>query len=417
MLDIETGVAASAPKFLTVFSPRPSLPEQIFFLVSSHAGDGYGPGGTEMWRSDGTADGTQRAFAFTAAEVDVDPINNARHPPRLVEFKETLFFSANRGRAASQQPKGYLDGRPESEGRFSAADTSGEVPQSIAVRDIDVGDYDLSLLEGLDVATAGKLRVNLTCNKCHLSLPHATTAALPDVTWVAGGPSAPGGAAAAVVFLATPRDANYAMREVMYQTKPLETGEDRVLVTVDDLGGSGYTGQARVSAATVDLWIESVNTGPELVGPATATTTLNFRADLILPPLVASDFDLRDTAVWDAHGRKHEGAVLVTMSIPQGRLTLPTTVGLHFTLGEGVADTEMRWTSSLEDANTALSGVHYRCLSTDGCLEGTHPLTVSVTDGAPGHTGEGFGITATHVTDIVVGADVDAETEEEDEEP
>jgi hypothetical protein len=50
--DVVPGVVGSFPSLLTVFSPRPQIPTEIFFTVRSHSGFVFGTGGYEV-RGDG----------------------------------------------------------------------------------------------------------------------------------------------------------------------------------------------------------------------------------------------------------------------------------------------------------------------------------------------------------------------------
>lgn len=53
-----------------------------------------------------------------------------------------------------------------------------------------------------------------------------------------------------VVFRATLQDANFAFRRITYTPRPLENGEDRIVITVNDTGFSGTYGKAQVTHFT-----------------------------------------------------------------------------------------------------------------------------------------------------------------------
>ncbi len=46
--DVVPGVVGSFPSLLTVFSPRPQVPQEIFFTVRSFSGFSFGTGGYEV---------------------------------------------------------------------------------------------------------------------------------------------------------------------------------------------------------------------------------------------------------------------------------------------------------------------------------------------------------------------------------
>ena len=112
--DITHGASGSFPSLLTVFTPRgdPSygayIPPQIFFVIASPEYNIYGAGGFEMWVTDGTEEGTLVAYEYTGPQFDLDPFNFLPHPSRLVEYKNSLFFSAARGRLSHRFPAGGL---------------------------------------------------------------------------------------------------------------------------------------------------------------------------------------------------------------------------------------------------------------------------------------------------------------------
>ena len=62
----------------------------------------------QMWKTDGTALGTVRAFDQTANDLDLDlDALDSDWPPQFGVFDHTLYFPSNEGRGAgeSRQPK------------------------------------------------------------------------------------------------------------------------------------------------------------------------------------------------------------------------------------------------------------------------------------------------------------------------
>jgi hypothetical protein len=48
LADVVPGVAGAFPSMLTVFTPRPEIPAEIFFLARSRTGFSFGVGGYEV---------------------------------------------------------------------------------------------------------------------------------------------------------------------------------------------------------------------------------------------------------------------------------------------------------------------------------------------------------------------------------
>ena len=78
------------------------------------------------------------------------------------------------------------------------------------------------------------------------------------------------------------------------------------------------------------------------------------------------------------------GAVKITMSVAQGRLTLAQTTGLTFTVGDGTSDAAMTFTGTVANVNAALARVDYLG---NANFSGADALSISVDD--QGNTGSG----------------------------
>ena len=71
------------------------------------------------------------------------------------------------------------------------------------------------------------------------------------------------------------------------------------------------------------------------------------------------------------------GAVKITMSVAQGRLTLAQTTGLTFTVGDGTSDAAMTFTGTVANVNLALARVDYLG---NANFSGADTLSISVDD-------------------------------------
>ncbi|CAN0027151.1 unnamed protein product, partial [Hapterophycus canaliculatus] len=101
--DVRPGSAGAFPSYLTLQTPAAGGGEKLFFLAN---GGGYdaatapglaqGWGGAQLWMTDGTSGGTQRAFGQkTGGDFmpDRDSLD-AGSPPRMAAFDGALYFSA-----------------------------------------------------------------------------------------------------------------------------------------------------------------------------------------------------------------------------------------------------------------------------------------------------------------------------------
>ena len=86
------------------------------------------------------------------------------------------------------------------------------------------------------------------------------------------------------------------------------------------------------------------------------------------------------------------GAVKITMSVAQGRITLAQTTGLTFTVGDGTSDAAMTFTGTVANVNAALARVDYLG---NANYSGADALAISVDD--QGNTGSGGAKTDTQV--------------------
>jgi len=145
---------------------------------------------------------------------------------------------------------------------------------------------------------------------------------------------------------------------VKYQPNLDFSGVDSFTYTVRD--GSG----AEATAAVV-VGVVPVNDAPELTVPGSQAFVVN--RDLVFTGIQVADDD----------ATQGSGRVLVTLSVPTGALTLPTTAGLTFDAGDGTADSLIRFAGGLDNVNAALTGLRYRAAADSVA---TAVLTVTVDD-------------------------------------
>lgn len=92
-------------------------------------------------------------------------------------------------------------------------------------------------------------------------------------------------------------------------------------------------------------------------------------------------------------------AQTVTLSVTNGALTLASTTGLTFTVGDGTADAAMTFSGSLANVNTAIATITYIPTAN---YSGSATLSIATNDGAGGTDSQTVAITVTAVNDAPV---------------
>jgi hypothetical protein len=111
-------------------------------------------------------------------------------------------------------------------------------------------------------------------------------------------------------------------------------------------------------------------------------------------------------------------AQTVTLSVTNGTLTLASTTGLTFTVGDGTADAIMTFSGSVTNINTALATVTYNPTAN---YAGSATLSIATNDGASGTDSDTVAITVSAVNDAPTitfeggGASADVDVEEPDQ--
>jgi len=179
--------------------------------------------------------------------------------------------------------------------------------------------------------------------------------------------------------------ANYqtALRSVTYQNSSENPTSSRtVTFTANDGTNTG--------SATRGITITAVNDAPVNTVPGPQSTNVN-------TALAFSGGNQISIADVDAG----TNAVQVTLTATNGTLTLSTTVGLAFTVGDGTADVTMTFTGTIANINTALSGMTFT--PTNG-FNGAATVTITTND--QGNSGTGGALTDTDVVNITVATNI-----------
>ncbi|KJV06157.1 cadherin domain-containing protein [Methylocucumis oryzae] len=148
------------------------------------------------------------------------------------------------------------------------------------------------------------------------------------------------------------------------------------------------------SNATVNIAINPVNDAPVASIPGTQTSD----EDVVL---VFDNFNSNLLSIADADAGINQ--LSLTLAVSSGTLTLNSTTGLTFSVGDGNADATMTLTGLLSDINNALDGMSFQ---PDLNSSGNSTLTLSVDD--QGNTGSGGALTDSGSVTLTINAVNDA---------
>ncbi|MBL8919294.1 MAG: tandem-95 repeat protein [Myxococcaceae bacterium] len=131
---------------------------------------------------------------------------------------------------------------------------------------------------------------------------------------------------------------------VLYTPAPGFNGNDSFTYTVSDSGGL-------TASATVTIIVGPANDPPSNTVPATATTAED-------QPLTFSAATMNGVSVADPDAANQQ--IQITLSATSGAVSLGTTTGLVFTLGDGTADATATFLATLAQANAALDTLTFQ---------------------------------------------------------
>lgn len=190
--DINTGAPHSTPSFFTALTPwrhdpsrvKGKLNEEVddedgnqkrlYFLASDGemaanrasggSGEFFNKGwkGMQLWVTDGTFEGTKRAYDQTMNDMDVDThALSSDWPMQMAAFQGSLYYPANAGTGATLLPKGFhpkgqqlrANNPKQSNAQFGKSDPLSSPPGSRSGNWLSLNDYDNeAMLRGVDLA-------------------------------------------------------------------------------------------------------------------------------------------------------------------------------------------------------------------------------------------------------------------------
>jgi hypothetical protein len=207
------------------------------------------------------------------------------------------------------------------------------------------------------------IQVMLNCFNASLTL-YSTT----GLTFIVGS----GGPAPTIVATATMVDWQHAMYSVTYLPSPDYNGVDLLEVEANDLGWTG-DGGPQSDRVEVPITINAVNDPPLLSHVPPQLTAISGHPLTVAPLAEVSDPDVLSSV-----------PVQCTVSALHGGLSLGSSTGLIFTVGDGNTDATMTFRGTYAAVNAGLSQVVY---ASDMGYIGEDTITVTVDD--LGYSGAG----------------------------
>jgi len=229
----------------------------------------------------------------------------------------------------------------------------------------------------LEAGTAGTVQVRIVVNNGTITLPSTTGLVFSE---------GDGTADPVMQFTGSVSNINNRLNGFTFRPAANFDGLASIVITTNDRGLTG-TGGPLEDTDSVPIVVTPVNDSPSNLVPA--AQTVDEDTNLVFSSAIGNPIIVTDDA----------GAlpVEVTLSAGNGVLTLSRTTGLDFAfsggLGDGTADTLMKFRGTLADINAALDGLIFRATQD---FNGAANVTITLND--LGNTG---GVTPQSDTDTV----------------
>ncbi|MFN2577805.1 MAG: choice-of-anchor Q domain-containing protein [Pyrinomonadaceae bacterium] len=173
-----------------------------------------------------------------------------------------------------------------------------------------------------------------------------------------------------------------------YTPKANANGVATVSVQIHDDGGTANGGSDTSAIQTFTITVNAVNDAPVNNVPGPQTVPEN--STLTFSTANGNGVSISDV---DAGG----SAARLTLTATNGVITLGSTAGLAFTVGDGTADPTMTFTGTIASINTALQGMQF--IPTNGY---SGPATLQIVTNDQGNTGSGGALSDTDTVNITV---------------
>ncbi len=202
---------------------------------------------------------------------------------------------------------------------FSSSDGN-----AIAVTDVDAG--------------SGSLRVILSAADGTLTLTSTSGLAFSNGT---------GSGDASMTFEGTLASINAALDGLTFVPDSNYNGSASISISVDDQGNMG-AGGALATSGRITLNLTPVNDAPHISDPGDRYTAED-------TPIAYSITSGKAITISDVDAGN--GSLIVTLTAPDGLLTLGHTTGITFLIGDGVQDSVVSFSGTLTALNNALDGL------------------------------------------------------------
>ncbi|HEX9985260.1 MAG TPA: cadherin domain-containing protein, partial [Thermoanaerobaculia bacterium] len=199
-----------------------------------------------------------------------------------------------------------------------------------------------------------------------------------------------GTADATMTFTGTIAAINAALNGSSYLPAVNYWGLAQLQIVSNDLGATGFGGPL-TDTDTVQISVNSVNDAPVNTVPGAQVTNED------------TPVTINGISIADVEAGAGLGTVQVTLATVNGTMTLGSTAGLSFIIGDGTADANLVFTGTVANVNAALAGLIYTPLPN---YSGADQITLTTDD--QGNSGNGGPMTDTDVIPITVTAVNDA---------
>ncbi|WP_166824497.1 Calx-beta domain-containing protein [Thalassoroseus pseudoceratinae] len=194
--------------------------------------------------------------------------------------------------------------------------------------------------------------------------------------------------ATSVTLTDTLQNLNAALAQLVFTPNEDFYGSASLTITTDDLTRTSIEG-ALTDVDSIAIEVTAVNDSPINQIPGPQSTKYE-------TALVFSTANNNTISVSDPEAVADSTDVQVTVQVENGTLSLPTTGGLDFLVGDGTDDTTFTITGQINDINTALNGLTY---TPEAEFYGDGSLTITTDDQ---HANGGPALTSTDTVRITV---------------
>ena len=154
-----------------------------------------------------------------------------------------------------------------------------------------------------------------------------------------------------MTFTGSLQDINASLSGMSFRPALNFFGAAQVSVFVNDLGNTG-DGGVLIDSRLIEIDVVAVNDAPVIDAPGDQTVDEDF--GIVFNSANGNAIAVSDVDVLAGNGRVH-----VALAATDGTLSLITTAGLDFVVGDGVSDSQMSFSGALSTVNASLSTITF----------------------------------------------------------